>query len=215
METTYSELNIVDRSIFDRIPDSSKINNIYVVREGTKETSKIMTLYYEDKRQCDILDITDLAEVDFNDPQNNYNIPQEYQIANKMLMAVQTVTDSLGNDTIFYHVFCWNGEKFVDCFGTPNNVIVCNLLPSNPTKGMIYLSLSTQSLHFFDGSSYINIISSDKYATVDYVNDIYNNLIADISELGGNGGGLGLSILTLFGAQSGSSGATIILEELI
>ena len=185
-----STLNIIDRQTFDNLSDDEKTGNIYFVREGTSQTAKILSLYCGTSRQCDVLDISEyvsLDSIDFNDPDNDYNIPSGYKVSDKLIMIQQEVEDNFGNVTTFYHTYMWNGSKFIDCFGTPNNVIVCSTLPDNPVKDYIYIDLQTKSIYVFDGQVYVNVISNDTYATVQYVQDVYNTLLTIIDSISGGG----------------------------
>lgn len=193
MANNVTSLSMVDRSTFDNMSEDEKYSNIYFVRESTDVTSKMLSLYYGVERQCDVLDITDYVpsgSIDFDNPENNYNIPNGYKVKDKLIMVQQEVTDLFGNTTIFYHTYMWNGEQFLDCFGTPNNVLVCSTLPGNPVQDYVYIDLSTKSLYVFDGQVYINLISQESYATVEYVQDVYNTLLSIIEDMSGGGGAI-------------------------
>lgn len=179
-ETKVTLLNVVDRGVFDSISDEDKQGNIYFVREGTPTNTNMLSLYVGTSKQCDVLDISDVPGIDLNNEYNNYNIPEQYQIKNKLLFIEQS--DSIDNNTTFYKALMWNGEKFLDCFGTPRNVIVCQNLPSTGVNGYVYIELSTRKIYIYE-NGFISLVSSDEYATNEYVLSVYNTLLNIISEM--------------------------------
>lgn len=179
-DTVYSELNILDRGLFDLMPDANKTNNIFFVREGTKETAKILSLYLGTKKQCDILDITSDVTFFLNEPV----IPDKYKVQNKIFLIKKVISDQFGNAETRYLAYMWNGEQFYECFGSINNVIVCDALPaSNMVKGFIYVTIQNPAMYVWDGNSYIDIMSNNEYATKEYVNGIYNTLLDIIASI--------------------------------
>lgn len=179
-ETKVTLLNVVDRGVFDSISDEDKQGNIYFVREGTPTNTNMLSLYVGTSKQCDVLDISDVPGIDLNNEYNNYNIPEQYQIKNKLLFIEQS--DSVDNNTTFYKALMWNGEKFLDCFGTPRNVIVCENLPSYGIVDYVYIELSTRKIYIYE-NGFISLVSSEEYATNEYVLSVYNTLLNIISEM--------------------------------
>lgn len=179
-ETKVTLLNVVDRGVFDSISDEDKQGNIYFVREGTPTNTNMLSLYVGTSKQCDVLDISDVPGIDLNNEYNNYNIPEQYQIKNKLLFVEQS--DSIDSSTTFYKALMWNGEKFLDCFGTPRNVIVCENLPSTGVNGYVYIELPTRKIYVY-ADGFISLVSNEEYATNEYVLSVYNTLLNIISQM--------------------------------
>ena len=177
-EQTIKELNILDRTTFDNLSDTQKNGNIYFVREGTSETETMLSLYFENIKQCDILDISDSFTY-------VSTIPDKYKVKGKILLAKK-------QEDIFYQALMWDGDEFVNCLGIPNNLIVCEGLPNifTAVKNYVYLDLLSNGIYVFNGYGYENLISSTTYATNQYLNQVYNNLIDMINNISASGGGI-------------------------
>lgn len=176
---------MIDRTTYDLAKRAGTLNNdtIYFVREGTSELAQILSLYVGLSWQCDLLDITEDPNVSFNAVTNEYDIPQSYHIHNKLLFYKQTiVTDKVDNSTNetydYYRIVMWDGEKFRDCMGLPNNVIVCSdSIPNtaDAIKDFVYIDVANRNIYVFDGNSYIPIIELSQYATKTWVEDYHNS----------------------------------------
>jgi len=124
-----TKIYILDRITYDtlsQIPESEggiKTNGVYFIRETSSQTAKIASLCVGKSKQCDVLDISDIQNVDFTDPAHNYNIPVDYRVKDKMLVCTQL--DSEGNK--YFRAIMWNGQKFLDCIGSniePDNITI-------------------------------------------------------------------------------------------
>lgn len=211
-ETKVTLLNVVDRGVFDSISDEDKQGNIYFVREGTPTNTNMLSLYVGTSKQCDVLDISDVPGIDLNNEYNNYNIPEQYQIKNKLLFIEQS--DSVDNNTTFYKALMWNGEKFLDCFGTPRNVIVCENLPSYGIVGYVYIELFTRKIYIYE-NGFISLVSNEEYATNEYVLSVYNTLLNIISQMSTGGAPSGAALLIVNGGVSDIGGDTRAATELL
>lgn len=188
-ETTPANVVMLDRSVYDNKVHAGTIDNstIYFVREGSPALSKMMSLYVGLAKQCDLLDITD--DIVLDPETNEYIIPQSYRIPNKLLFYKQTlVTDSPDpQDPSFeytydyYRISMWDDtkQKFLDCNGFPNNVIVITqgVLPdsNDAVKNFTYIDVMNRSIYVFDGNSYIPIIDLSQYATKEWVQDYHDS----------------------------------------
>lgn len=170
-EQTIASVTIIDRGTFDDTSDQQKQGNIYFVREGTSGTNTMLSLYFENNKQCDILDISDSFI-------STSSIPDKYKIKGKILLAKN-------NEDIMYQAFMWNGTEFINCLGTVNNVIVCDGLPNifNAVKNFVYIDISSSGIFVFDGYNYQDIISSNTYATNQYLNQLYYELVDMINNI--------------------------------
>lgn len=188
-ETTPANVVMLDRSVYDNKARAGTIDNstIYFVREGSPALSKMMSLYVGLAKQCDLLDITDDLVLD---PETNeYIIPQSHRIPNKLLFYKQTlVTDSPDPQDPsyeytydYYRISMWDDtkQKFLDCNGFPNNVIVITqgVLPdsNDAVKNFTYIDIMNRSIYVFDGNSYIPIIDLSQYATKEWVQDYHDS----------------------------------------
>lgn len=125
-----TKIYILDRITYNtlsQLPESEggiKTNGVYFIRETSSQTAKIVSLCVGKSKQCDVLDISDIQNVDFTDPAHNYNIPVDYRVKDKILMYTQL--DSEGNK--YFRTLMWNGQKFLDCIGgniiEPDNITI-------------------------------------------------------------------------------------------
>jgi hypothetical protein len=178
---------MLDRSVYENKKQSGTIDNntIYFVRESTSDLAQILSLYVGQAWQCDMLDITEDPNVTFDETTNEYDIPVEYRVNNKLLFYKQTIVtdkiDSSTNETYdYYRIVMWDGAKFRDCVGLPNNVIVCSDgLPdtANAIRDFVYIDVTNTNMYVFDGNSYISVLNFDPsvYATKDWVEDYHNS----------------------------------------
>lgn len=227
-ETTPANVVMLDRSVYDNKVHAGTIDNstIYFVREGSPALSKMMSLYVGPAKQCDLMDITDDLVLD---PETNeYIIPQSHRIPNKLLFYKQTlVTDSPDPQDPsyeytydYYRISMWDDtkQKFLDCNGFPNNVIVITqgVLPdsNDAVKNFTYIDIMNRSIYVFDGNSYIPIIDLSQYATKEWVQDYHDSHptpvnVDDITILKGTIGGVPD---VLHGAGADVSGKTYTID---
>lgn len=174
---------ILSREVYDAKVDQSEINNgsIYLVSETTEENPQILSMYLGLAKQTDILDITPIANtwetpIDFTNLSDNYNIPNAYQIPNKLFFYKQdAVIDTSGETDIVlsdeqYRLIAWHEaidendtSRFLDC-GIPKTTVICpNGLPdtSMGVKNNVYIvtKAGEKSLHIFDGSNFIEVLA--------------------------------------------------------
>jgi hypothetical protein len=150
---------------------SDKGNNIFFVRENSSETSDMVSLYVGEAKQTDVVIIN--GDDLWDSVTNNVNFGSntvDYQVQGKLLLVekeVPTVTDQ--QETEMKTVYCAmtydsTQGKFIDC-GIPNNVIVVgNDWSTSDTsvgvKDFIYIQKSTGAVYQFDGTQYVEVISS-------------------------------------------------------
>lgn len=174
---------ILSREVYDEKVDQSEINNgsIYLVSETTEENPQILSMYLGLAKQTDILDITPIANtwetpIDFTNLSDNYNIPNDYQIPNKLFFYKQdAVIDTSGETDIVlsdaqYRLIAWHEaidendtSRFLDC-GIPQTTVICpNGLPTTGqgVKNNVYIVTKPgeKSLHIFDGTDYIEVLA--------------------------------------------------------
>lgn len=193
MADNIAKVVMIDRSVYDNL-NPPENNTIYFVREGSPYTSKALSLYVGEAKQCDLLDIT--GEATFDPQTNEYSIPQAYRIEGKLLFSQQTiVTEKLNpgdqktddNSYSFFRISMWDSTsgKFKDCTGFPNNVILVKDgqlpytgsqgVPGDAIKDFIYVDVMNRSIYVFDGNSYIPIIDLSQYATKEWVQDYHDS----------------------------------------
>lgn len=193
MADNIAKVVMIDRSVYDNL-NPPENNTIYFVREGSPYTSKALSLYVGEAKQCDLLDIT--GEATFDPQTNEYSIPQAYRIDGKLLFSQQTiVTEKLNpgdqktddNSYSFFRISMWDSTsgKFKDCTGFPNNVILVKDgqlpysgsqgVPGDAIKDFIYVDVMNRSIYVFDGNSYIPIIDLSQYATKEWVQDYHDS----------------------------------------
>ena len=174
---------ILDRAAYEEYKAHGQLinNQIYFIRESVSETSKMVSLCIGEAIQADLLDITnDVAEVvDFSDETGLYIIPEEYRITGKLWFIEQTA-----NNKPVYHVIMWNGARFVDCFGEPNNLVICSELPETGATNCAYIVINAQNGNRFcvyNGTTYIDVLSvTPDNVTIKFV----DNQLAGIGAFG-------------------------------
>lgn len=173
------KIYVLDRITYDNAIQAGILatDAIYFVREPSSANPNMLTLYIGQSRQADVLDITNIINVDFNDPLNNYNIPEAYHIPNKLLLSKR----QKGDGTSFYQCFMWDGEQFIQCLGEMNNVNVVNTLPATGVDEQVYILVSNSGTGIFvwENGDYIRV---DKSLTPDEVTILKdsNNVISGV-----------------------------------
>lgn len=156
---------ILPRANYDAFPD--KDHNIFFVRENTSETHEILSLYVGEGRQCDLLDISDVQDIDLDDPEHNYNIPIDFRIKNKLFFYLQDISvDKQDNADItetYFKMLMWDGANFLDC-GIHNNVIVCENLPDRPIKNFVYIQPSIKAISVYGENEWVQLLDLSQYA---------------------------------------------------
>lgn len=162
---TTPNIYILSRDNYNSFQD--KDHNIFFVRENSSQTSEILSLYVGESKQCDLLDISGVAGVNLNDPQNNYNIPVDYQITNKLFFYSQQLSiDSEDQTDItekYFKMLMWDGANFLDC-GIHNNVIVCDNLPNNPVPDFVYIQPSLKAISVYRSNQWVQLLDLSQYA---------------------------------------------------
>lgn len=157
-EPIQAKLILLDRNTYEAWKDAGTLSDtgLYIVREENSATNNMLTFCVGEGTQTEIMDITqnlqhDEVELSFDDQNNTYNLPPAYQIKGKLWFVQQT-----GADRDVYHVFMWNGERFLDCFGEPNNLSVVAELPDVGVTNNAYILRgdSENILYVFDGTDY-------------------------------------------------------------
>lgn len=177
-----NRIYVLDRSAYDSALQRGDISSesLYFVRELSSNNPNILSLYIGTARQADIWDITGIISVDFNDPQNNYNIPSTYQVPNKMLLCKQE-----NNDDLIYHIFMWDSttRRFLDCGGQTNNVHVVSQLPdvsaANTNEVYAVIGSDSVSLYVFNGTQFIQAGSDIEPDNITILKDS-NNVISGV-----------------------------------
>lgn len=199
MSDNIAKVVMIDRSVYDNL-NPPENNTIYFVREGSPYTSKALSLYVGEAKQCDLLDIT--GETTFDPQTNEYSIPQAYRIDGKLLFSQQTiVTEKLNpgdqktddNSYSFFRISMWDSAsgKFKDCTGFPNNVILVKDgqlpytgsqgVPGDAIKDFIYVDVMNRNIYVFDGNSYIPLVNLSEYATQEWVLDQIGQVHFDVN----------------------------------
>ena len=130
-------------------------DGLYIIKEITDTNPNVLTFCIGTGTQADLYDITDeVTDIDFTDIANNYGIPAQYQIPNKLWLVKQ----QNGNDYL-YRVVMWNPteNRFLDCFGEPNNLVVVNTLDGvvGITNYAYIVHGDTQNrFYLFDGTNF-------------------------------------------------------------
>lgn len=199
MADNIAKVVMIDRSVYDNL-NPPENNTIYFVREGSPYTSKALSLYIGEAKQCDLLDIT--GETTFDPQTNEYSIPQAYRIDGKLLFSQQTiVTEKLNlgdqktddNSYSFFRISMWDSAsgKFKDCTGFPNNVILVKDgqlpytgsqgVPGDAIKDFVYIDIMNRNIYVFDGNSYIPLVNLSEYATQEWVLDQISQIHFDVN----------------------------------
>lgn len=192
MADALAKVIMLDRTTYDNRVAAGTIENdaIYFVREGSADTASMLSLYVGLAKQCELVDISDDAEVEFDNVTNLYTIPEKYHVPGKMFFFQQNIVSNMEDATTpivkpVYHLCMWDAtnERFVDCSGIPNNVIVCTngQLPridvqhSEAIKDYVYIDVMNRDIYVFDGNAYIPILTLSQYATKDWVQDYHDS----------------------------------------
>lgn len=173
------QVYILDRYVYDAKVQNGTIQSgsMYIVREPSSANPNMLSLYVGLARQADICDVTDILSVDFNDPLNNYNIPEAYHVPNKLLLSKRQKDDG----TSFYQCFMWDGEQFIQCLGEMNNVNVVNTLPATGVDEQVYILVSDSATGIFvwENGDYIRVDKSLIPDDVTILKDA-NNIISGV-----------------------------------
>lgn len=183
---------VITRTEYDYLVEHDQIqtNTIYFVKETTSQSPNILSLYLGLDKQCDLWDITKDSDswdtpIDLVDVANNFNIPPEYQINNKLLFYSEKgySMNSQSGDPItlldsYYHLLMWHeqegdddpiGSRFLEC-GIPRTTVICpEGLPGTSTEGArnnnvyIVTEEDNKSIYIFDGTNYIKIFNDNDY----------------------------------------------------
>lgn len=199
MADNIAKVVMIDRSVYDNL-NPPENNTIYFVREGSPYTSKALSLYVGEAKQCDLIDIT--GETTFDPQTNEYSIPQAYRIDGKLLFSQQTiVTEKLNpgdqktddNSYSFFRISMWDSTsgKFKDCTGFPNNVILVKDgqlpytgsqgVPGDAIKDFVYIDIMNRNIYVFDGNSYIPLVNLSEYATQEWVLEQISGISVDVN----------------------------------
>jgi hypothetical protein len=182
MAENVANIYILNRATYNDRVDRGEIQtyDMYFVREPMFENSKLLSLYVGLAKQCDVLDITKDAEswdtpIDFVNLSNNYNIPAQYQIPNKLLFYKQDgYSEVQAGQTIQftedqYRLVMWYPEegKFLEC-GLPKTTIICpEDLPSvqHGVLNNVYFRTKEnyKSIYVFDGTSFVKVFDDNDY----------------------------------------------------
>lgn len=192
MADALAKVIMLDRTTYDNRVAAGTIENdaIYFVREGSADTASMLSLYVGLAKQCELVDISDDAEVEFDNVTNLYTIPEKYHVPGKMFFFQQNIVSNMEDSTTpivkpVYHLCMWDAtnERFVDCSGIPNNVIVCTngQLPridvqhSEAIKDFVYMDVMNRNIYVFDGNSYIPLLNLSQYATREWVQEYHDS----------------------------------------
>lgn len=209
MPNNIAKVVMLDRTVYDNIQKDN--NTIYFVRESSSDASRMISLYVGEAKQCELLNATD--NLQFDQVTNSYELPDAYHVKDKMFFYAQTVVtenieqgESLDDENSYdyYRIVMWDGQKFRDCMGLPNNVIIVKdgVLPatSDAIKDFMYIDITNRSIYVFDGNSYIQIMSSSPTPPPTPTVDIY---VDDVTILG-----QGTQANPFYGAGADVSGNT-------
>ena len=185
------QIYVINRENYDNLGGNIEENSLYFVRELSSENDKCLSLYLGSVKQADVLDLS-YDDILYDDVTKEYDIPAEYQIKGKLLMCRVPKPDinNLQNDTggDYYRVMMWDGIKFTDCFGTPNNVHIVTELP--PTSGAVLNNLyvvttGNEGMFVFNGATYEAVSSVDltDYATKEYVRNYVDQHDVNVDNL--------------------------------
>ena len=168
---------VISRNNYDAL-ESVENNSIYLVRENTSATDKLLSMYLGRSKQADVLDIS--SNVDYDSITEEYEIPQDYEVKGKLFLCRHPLDTSQPAD--YYRVFMWDGSKYVNCFGTPNNVIVSAELPSVSSGVNNYVYIITgnnKGLYVFNGTRYVAILNLSDYPTTEWVENYVATYVSE------------------------------------
>lgn len=89
-------------------------NNIFFVRENSSATSDCLSLYVGQAKQCDVWDITDDPEVQYDPVTDEVDIPDKYQIKGKIYIYENEISPV----EKFIRLFIWDGVSYVSVGGS-------------------------------------------------------------------------------------------------
>ena len=89
-------------------------DNIFFVRENSSATSDCLSLYVGQAKQCDVWDITDDPEVQYDPVTDEVDIPDKYQIRGKIYIYENEISPT----EKFIRLFIWDGVSYVSVGGS-------------------------------------------------------------------------------------------------
>jgi hypothetical protein len=141
-------------------------DSIYLVRENSDETYKILSMYLGYARQTDVLDISDDPEVSYDDETKEYDIPDYYKIKNKLFYASYPLRV---DNPDYYRLFAWNGAKFVDCLADGGSdkqeIKIVDTLPQTGEADILYILTrdsdgKSEGIYVYMDDDYVAIVTN-------------------------------------------------------
>lgn len=185
-QSSVSYLTVISRAAFDRLTVAQKGTNIYLVKEGSDDNYPMLSLYVGNAKKTDIEELDYNVILNYASPANPSHITNDHYIKNKLYFYKQELeNDSEGNKIELYRVVAWDGLRFLDIFSKQNNVVICTSLPETSEEDIVYINVHDKSVFVYHNGEYIEISSTDIYATVEEVNEMEARILDLIKEITG------------------------------